>query len=198
MPRKYCIHLTESERSEFKALRTAGKAAAPKRLRARILLTVDRDHPGGAMKDAEIVRAPGGQYLHRGARPLRPGWTWPANRGARLAAATPNQPPQSGRVDGSPLDSGLLRRSAGGPFPLDAQTAGRSRGGAGSGGQRQPPDHWQGSLKNELKDAGGARTEQMEPSPQRFTGFHRLAIHHQGRTCKTQAPLPIIHTGIDH
>ena len=55
---------------------------------------------------------PWGQDLHRGARPLRPRRTWPANRGARLAAATQNQPPQSGRVDGSPFDSGLLRRSA--------------------------------------------------------------------------------------
>ena len=64
------------------------------------------------MKDAEIVRAPGGQYLHRGARPLRLGRTWPENRGARLAAATQNQPPQSGRMDGSPFDSGFLRRSA--------------------------------------------------------------------------------------
>ena len=37
----------------------AGKAAASKRLRARILLAADGDHPGGATKDAEIVRAPG-------------------------------------------------------------------------------------------------------------------------------------------
>ncbi|MDB6071260.1 MAG: transposase [Verrucomicrobiales bacterium] len=59
MPKKYCIHLTESERCELKALVTAGKAAAPKRLRAQILLAADEDHPGGAMKDAEIVRALG-------------------------------------------------------------------------------------------------------------------------------------------
>jgi hypothetical protein len=59
MPKKYCIHLTEAERSELKGLVTAGKAAAPKRLRAQILLAADGDHPGGAMKDAEIVRALG-------------------------------------------------------------------------------------------------------------------------------------------
>ena len=59
MPKKYRIHLTESERGELKALVTAGKAAAPKRLRAQILLAADEDHPGGAMKDAEIVRALG-------------------------------------------------------------------------------------------------------------------------------------------
>lgn len=59
MPKKYRIHLTESERAELKALVTAGKAAAPKRLRAQILLAADEDHPGGALKDAEIVRALG-------------------------------------------------------------------------------------------------------------------------------------------
>ena len=60
MAKKYRIHLTESERSELKALVSAGKAAAPKRLRAQILLAADEDHPGGAMKDQEIVRALGG------------------------------------------------------------------------------------------------------------------------------------------
>jgi len=59
MPKKYIIHLTEAERLELKALVSAGKAAAPKRLRAQILLAADEDHPGGAMKDAEIVRALG-------------------------------------------------------------------------------------------------------------------------------------------
>ena len=59
MLKKYCIPLTEAERSELKALVTAGKAAARKRLRAQILLAADGDHPGGAMRDAEIVRAPG-------------------------------------------------------------------------------------------------------------------------------------------
>ena len=59
MPWKYCIPLTEAERSGLKALVTAGKAAAPKRLRAQILLAADGDHPGGAMKDAEIVSALG-------------------------------------------------------------------------------------------------------------------------------------------
>lgn len=59
MAKKYRIHLTESERSELKALVTAGKAAAPKRLRAQILLASDEDHPDGAMKDKEIVRALG-------------------------------------------------------------------------------------------------------------------------------------------
>ena len=58
MLKKYCIPLTEAERSELKALVTAGKAAARKRLRAQILLAADGDHPGGAMQDAEIVRAP--------------------------------------------------------------------------------------------------------------------------------------------
>ena len=59
MANKYRIHLTESERSELTALVTAGKAAAPKRLRVQILLAADEDHPGGAMKDQEIVRALG-------------------------------------------------------------------------------------------------------------------------------------------
>ena len=59
MPKKYRIHLTEAERLELKALVAAGKAAAPKRLRAQILLAADEDHPGGAMKDAEIIRALG-------------------------------------------------------------------------------------------------------------------------------------------
>ena len=45
MPEKYRIHLTESERSELKALVTAGKAAAPERLRAQILLAADEAHP---------------------------------------------------------------------------------------------------------------------------------------------------------
>ena len=59
MAKKYRIHLTEAERLELKALVSAGKAAAPKRLRAQILLAADEDHPGGAMKDAEILRALG-------------------------------------------------------------------------------------------------------------------------------------------
>ena len=59
MPWKYCIHLTEAERTGLKTLVTSGKAAVPKRLRARILLAGDGDHPGGAMKDAEIVSALG-------------------------------------------------------------------------------------------------------------------------------------------
>ena len=58
MAKKYRIHLTEEERLELKAF-AAGKAAAPKRLRAQILLAADDDHPGGALKDKEIVRAPG-------------------------------------------------------------------------------------------------------------------------------------------
>jgi len=57
MPKKYRIHLTEAERLELKALVAAGKAAAPKRQRAQILLAADEDHPGGAMKDEDIVRA---------------------------------------------------------------------------------------------------------------------------------------------
>ena len=59
MPKKYRIHLTEAERVELKALVAAGKAAAPKRLRAQILLAADEGHPGGALKDADIVRALG-------------------------------------------------------------------------------------------------------------------------------------------
>ena len=59
MPKKYRIHLTEAERVELKALVAAGKASAPKRLRAQIPLAADEDHPGGALKDADIVRALG-------------------------------------------------------------------------------------------------------------------------------------------
>ena len=59
MPKKYRIHLTAAERLELKALVTAGKAAAPKRLQAQILLAADGDHPKGALKDAEIIRALG-------------------------------------------------------------------------------------------------------------------------------------------
>ena len=59
MPKKYRIYLTEAERLELKSLVATGKAAAPKRLRAQILLAADEDHPGGAMKDEEIMRALG-------------------------------------------------------------------------------------------------------------------------------------------
>ena len=59
MPKKYRIHLTEAERGELKTFVAAGKAAAPKRLRAQILLAADEDHPGGSMKDEDIVRAMG-------------------------------------------------------------------------------------------------------------------------------------------
>ena len=57
MLKKYCIPLTEAERSELKALVTAGKAAARKRLRAQILLAADGDHPGGAMKGVLVLYA---------------------------------------------------------------------------------------------------------------------------------------------
>jgi hypothetical protein len=57
MPKKYRIHLTETERIELKALIDAGKAAVTKRRRAQILLAADEDHPNGAMKDEDIVRA---------------------------------------------------------------------------------------------------------------------------------------------
>jgi len=57
MPKKYRIHLTEAERLELNTLVTKGKVAAPKRLRAQILLAADEDHPHGAMKDEDIVRA---------------------------------------------------------------------------------------------------------------------------------------------
>jgi hypothetical protein len=59
MPKKYIMHLTDAERLELRALVGAGKAAAPKRLRAQILLAADGNHPEGAMMDAEIVRALG-------------------------------------------------------------------------------------------------------------------------------------------
>ena len=151
MPKKYCIHLTESERSELKALVTAGKAAAPKRLRAQILLAADEDHPGGAMKDVEIRRALGVSICTvEGTRCAL------AEHGLQIAVH--GWPPQRKisrrKVDGwteADFDSGLLRRAAGGPFPLDAQTPRRSCGGAWSGGQRQPPDREPGAQKNELK-----------------------------------------------
>ena len=63
MPKKYRIHLTEAERRELKALVPAGKVATPKRLRAQILLAADGDHPEGALKDAEIIRALGVSIL---------------------------------------------------------------------------------------------------------------------------------------
>ena len=75
MPKKYRIHLTEAERVELKALVAAGKASAPKRLRAQIPLAADEDHPGGALKDADIVRALGVSVCNGGAHLLRAGRT---------------------------------------------------------------------------------------------------------------------------
>ena len=63
MPKKYRNHLTEAQWLELKALVTAGKAAAPKRLRAQILLAADGDVPGPVepftltVKQLQIVRA---------------------------------------------------------------------------------------------------------------------------------------------
>lgn len=128
MPEKYRIHLTEAERTELKALAAAGKAFAPKRLRAQIPLAAAEDYPDGAMKDEDGVRRPAVsvrtvERIRRALARARP-----ANHRARPAAAAQNQPPQNRLPDRSPPGGRRLQNCARRPLPLDSQTSGRPSG----------------------------------------------------------------------
>lgn len=55
MEKRYRVTLTEAERQELQAMVRAGKAAARKLVRARILLLADQAEGGPAKSDPEIV-----------------------------------------------------------------------------------------------------------------------------------------------
>jgi hypothetical protein len=57
MRKQYCVTLTEEERQGLRKLVSAGKAAARKLLRARILLLADQGGGGLAKTDAEIAES---------------------------------------------------------------------------------------------------------------------------------------------
>ena len=59
MEKRYRVTLTEAEGEELQALVSAGKAAARKLVRARILLLADQGSGGPAKSDREIVDALG-------------------------------------------------------------------------------------------------------------------------------------------
>jgi hypothetical protein len=57
MRKQYCVTLTDEERQGLRKLVSAGKAAARKLLRARILLLADQADGGLAKTDAEIAES---------------------------------------------------------------------------------------------------------------------------------------------
>lgn len=57
MEKRYRVTLTEAERRELRAMVTAGKAAARKLVRARVLLLADQAEEGPAKSDPEIIDA---------------------------------------------------------------------------------------------------------------------------------------------
>jgi transposase len=59
MEKRYRVTLTEEERPELRAMVKAGKAAARKLLRARVLLLADQAEGGPAKSDPEIIDALG-------------------------------------------------------------------------------------------------------------------------------------------
>jgi len=59
MEKRYRVTLIEEERLELRAMVTAGKAAARKLVRARVLLLADQAEGGPAKSDPEIVDALG-------------------------------------------------------------------------------------------------------------------------------------------
>jgi len=59
MQKRYRVTLTEEEGQELRAMVTAGKAAARKLVRARVLLLVDQAEGGPAKSDLEILDALG-------------------------------------------------------------------------------------------------------------------------------------------
>jgi hypothetical protein len=59
MEKRYRVTLTEAERQELRVMVTAGKAAARKLLRARVLLLADQAEGGPAKSDPEITDALG-------------------------------------------------------------------------------------------------------------------------------------------
>lgn len=59
MEKRYRVTLTDEERQELRALVTAGKAAARKLVRARVLLLADQAAGGPTKSDPEIIDALG-------------------------------------------------------------------------------------------------------------------------------------------
>lgn len=59
MEKRYRVTLTEAERQELQSMVTAGKSAARKLVRARVLLLADQAEGGPAKSDSEIVEALG-------------------------------------------------------------------------------------------------------------------------------------------
>ena len=59
MQKRYRVTLTEEERAELEAMVSAGRAAARKLVRARILLLADQGESGPSKSDPEIVDALG-------------------------------------------------------------------------------------------------------------------------------------------
>lgn len=57
MEKRYRVTLTEAERRELRAMVTAGKAAARKLVRVRVLLLSDQAEEGPAKSDPEIIDA---------------------------------------------------------------------------------------------------------------------------------------------
>src|SRR5512134_2964593 len=57
MEKRYRVTLTHAERQELRAMVSAGKAAARKLMRARVLLLADQAEGGPAKSDPEIIDA---------------------------------------------------------------------------------------------------------------------------------------------
>ena len=57
MEKRYRVTLTEDERQELQSMVSAGKAAARKLVRARILLLADQADGGPAKADPEVAAA---------------------------------------------------------------------------------------------------------------------------------------------
>ena len=128
--KRYRVKLSAEERQGLKALVSRGRAAAYKQTHGRILLLSDEAHADGAMKDEDIARV-----LQIGRATVERVRRRCVEEGSGAAGRSRGSPPRIQYGAGS--DCPGLRRTAGGPGQLDAETVGRPAGRMRDSGEHQ-------------------------------------------------------------
>ena len=143
--KRYRVKLSAEERQELKTLVSRGRAAAYQQTHGRILLLSDEAHAEGAMKDEEIARVL--QIGRATVERVRRRWVEEGIEAALERKRQLNRRPK--RLDGQgeahliaprswPGAGSGLRRTAGRPGRLDAETVGRPAGRMRDSGEHQP------------------------------------------------------------
>ena len=134
--KRYRVKLSAEERQEVKTLVSRGRAAAYKQTHGRILLLSDEAHADGAMKMKTLpwVLQIGRATVERVRRRC-------VEEGIEAALGRKRQlnrrPEATRRSKGSPPDCPGLRRTAGRPGRLDAETVGPPAGRMRDSGKHQ-------------------------------------------------------------